>query len=180
MEVGFAGGGSPAPFSAAWTAEEMVALFAQVCVETGGEGAAVKAASMSLDMTDKSYDMPVGKNQPPWPLVIARGDGVVVSQAERFLSNPRRQCNITFYLSDAIDAADVEGALAAKMGRPADNDAKRLKKYGKPNSYFSPEWIIAEGAGSPAQVTASPVSSFGPSARSGIQLSFLATAEERP
>lgn len=154
-------------------------MFAQVCLATFGEPSAVKAANAALELTDKSYDMPVAKDQPPWPLVIARGDGVVVSQADKFLSNPRRQCNVIFYLPEVADIASIESALAAQIGRPADNTAERVKKNGKPNKYFSPEWSITGQSGAQSTVSVSQLASFGPSSNAGVQFSLLAKPESR-
>ena len=179
MQVDFAGGGQPGPLAAEWSADGMAALFDKVCVATAGQASAVKDASLELEMIDKSYDMPVGKKQEPWPLTIARGDGVVVSQAARFLSNDRQQCNATFYLSQPVGMGEVESALERAIGRPADNGSDRTKKNGKPNRYFSPEWSVASQDGSGSTITVGPIASLGGSERTGYQFSLLANKEDR-
>ena len=172
MEVGFAGGNSPAPNPVSWPATGMVELFSQICLDTSGEPAAVKSASAAAGFADKSYDMPVGKKKDPWPLVIATGRGVVVSQAERFLSNELRQCNLTFYLTETGNLQAIESALSDRLGRTPDNDAKRLRKNGKPNRYFTPEWIHSGQDGQSFKIIASPQAQG-----QGFQFSLLATKD---
>ncbi len=151
----------------------MAELFEKICLDTSGEPSAVKAANAAAGLTDKSYDMPVGKKKDPWPLVIAVADGVVVSQADRFLSNDRRQCNVTFYLSEAGGFADVESALVDRLGRTADNEADRVRKNGKPNRYFVPEWSHSGTDGQNAKIVVSPNAEG-----LGFQFSLLATKED--
>ncbi|PLK24843.1 hypothetical protein C0V72_03615 [Porphyrobacter sp. TH134] len=177
MVVGFAGGGSPPPAPKIWTAPDMADLFNRLCVAGNGAAEVAKSEAIAAGLTDKSYDMPVGSNQPAWPLIIAQGQGAVLAQADKFLSNPLRQCNVTFYLPQQPDVVAVEQALTALLARPADNDGQRLKKNGKPNKYFSPEWQFpaASDNSTPAFVaTFSPVAS----GYTGIQFSFLAQKDK--
>lgn len=173
MVLGFAGGGSPPPAPKTWTAPDMVDLFNRLCIAGSGAPEVAKSEAIAAGLTDKSYDMPVGAKEPAWPLIIAEGQGVVLAQADKFLSNPLRQCNVTFYLPQQPDAVVVEQALTAMVGRIAANDGERTKKNGKPNKYFSPEWQFPAAADSSAPAfvaTFSPIASGG----TGIQFSFLA------
>lgn len=178
MVLVFAGGGSPPSAPKLRAATEMAELFSRLCIAGYGDGATAKAEAIAIGLSDKSYDMPVSAKEAPWPLVIAKGPGVVLAQANKFLSNPLRQCNVTFYLPQQPDAVEVEQALAAIVGRAADNDGDRIKKNGKPNKYFSPEWqFAADASGQPSSfvATLSPIASGG---YTGIQFSFLAQKDK--
>lgn len=178
MVLGFAGGESPPPAPKLRAGAEMAELFNRLCIVGRGDGAVAKAEAAALGLTDKSYAMPVSVKEAPWPLVIAEGPGVVLAQADKFLSNPLRQCNVTFYLPQQPDSAEVEQALASVIGRTADNEADRIKKNGKPNKYFSPEWqFMADAGGQTSSFVAklSPIASGG---YSGIQFSFLAQKDK--
>ena len=143
----------------------MADLFNRLCIAGNGAAEVAKSEAIAAGLTDKSYDMPVGAKEPAWPLIIAEGQGVVLAQADKFLSNPLRQCNVTFYLPQQPDVVAV--------GRVAVNDGDRTKKNGKPNKYFSPEWqfpAAADGSAPAFVATFSPIAS----GYTGIQFSFLA------
>jgi hypothetical protein len=142
MELNFLGGGPAAPLPKQTPPAEMASIFGKICVQTKGDFAAAAKAAAEMGFADKSSDAPTGKAQPSSRMLIATGDGVVVSQTSALLQYRQLQCNVVFYVPELSESVNLEAELATFFGRPADNESTRLKKNGKPNKSFHPTWTV--------------------------------------
>jgi hypothetical protein len=134
----FAGGSGAPPPAMARSPEDMSALFKQLCLDTQSNPANAAVAGL----TAAPQTIPGGKSSPELVLNVWRGDGLVVSQTDGFFVAPNAQCTAVFYVTALPASGDMAKALEATLGRPPANADKAVKKNGKPNDSWSPEWEI--------------------------------------
>ncbi|MDP3674740.1 MAG: hypothetical protein Q8R44_06560 [Novosphingobium sp.] len=147
MSLEFLGGGGAAPSPRTASASEMANLFSQACVEPKGEHAAVSQVAARLGLSAQASNAPGGKGAAKL-MLLATGPGVVVSQTDGILEYGFVQCNATFYTTALPTSDEVELAMKAAFGRPADNEGERVKPNGKPNKGYSPRWNVTGANGS--------------------------------
>ena len=153
MSMQFAGGSAPAPAPHDRSPAEYAGLFKKVCLETGGDPSTLGSALTQAGLAAEPFTIPAGKKAPPVTLNLWRGRGAVVSQSSGFFAAKDAQCNVTYYVRTLPDRAALTAALSEAMGAQPANAAKAIKKNGRPNNNYQPEWAATIG-GAPAVVVA--------------------------
>lgn len=163
MTMQFAGGSGTPPDPIDRSPQQMVELFKALCVDTNGDPAridlAAKAPNASLEA--EPFTIAGTKKAPPLVLGIWRGQGIVLSRTDGFFAAPDAQCNTVFYVNVIPDRQSLTDALASSLGSAPTNVAKAMKKNGKPNNGYVPEWSVLSGTGT-KQVIAAYVSKGSP------------------
>ena len=147
MSLQFSGGNGAPPAPADRTAAQIAALFQSLCVATEGDPAriAAAAAAAGAGLTAQPETVPGARNAPPLVLDIWRGEGLVVTRTAGFFAAPNAQCNAIFYVPSLPDKAAVVAALTAALGAPPANADQAVRRNGRPNPHYAPEWSVAGG-----------------------------------
>jgi hypothetical protein len=148
MTIAFGGIDMSTPVPMDMPTEDMARLFKTMCLDTGGDPAAMAAAAerdlpglRSAPVTVKD-----GKKEPYVEIRLWRGPGVVVAQTDGFRSVPQAQCSATFYPVTMPNRAALTDALAAAIGALPGNAAEATKRNGKPDKSYVPLWTVAQGS----------------------------------
>jgi len=156
MSLQFSGGNGAPPAPADRTAGQMAALFQSLCVATEGDPARITAAARAAGagLAAQPENVPGGRNAPPLVLDIWRGEGLVVTRTAGFFAAPNAQCNAIFYVRSLPDKAAVVAALTAALGSAPANADQAVRRNGRPNPHYIPEWSVAGGRAVVAHVAA--------------------------
>jgi hypothetical protein len=159
MTIAFGGIDRSTPVPMDMSTEDMARLFKTMCLDTGGDPAAMAAAAERglPDLRSAPVRVKDGKKEPYVELRLWRGPGVVIAQTDGFRSVPEAQCNATFYPVTMPNRAALTSALAAAIGAPPGNLAEATKRNGKPQKRYVPLWTIKQGSNPARTVNAIPM-----------------------
>jgi len=113
------------------TAGEMADLFNRLCVAASSDPAAE-------GLTPAPFTF--GFARPPLVLDVWHKPGLVLSRSERFFATQRAQCTTVFYVNTLPDRQAVQDAVSAIVGSQPTNAARAMRRNGRPNPRFVPEW----------------------------------------
>ena len=133
MSLTISGPATQPPEPADRTPADMAALFTRLCVAASADPAAeglTAAPSTS------------GGGRAPLVLDIWHAAGLVLSRSERFFATQRAQCNTVFYVRTLPERQAVQDALSRALGAQPSNAAQAIRRNGRPNPRFVPEWTI--------------------------------------
>ena len=142
MELGLAGGGNSPPAPQTFVATDMADAFVKFCVNTQGQQAGVSEVANDEGLQVSISDIAVARKASPSDMLIASGPGLVVSQTDQVLEYDFTQCNVNFFVDSLPENETVEAALTVALGGAPDNETDRVKKNGKPNKGYKPEWRV--------------------------------------
>lgn len=175
MMLDFAGNVSGPPAPAAIEPAAMADLFKKVCVAGNARAAEVSAAATAQSLTAVPFST---GDKNPLIAAIWRGDGVVVSQADTFLSNKGPQCNATFYVAALPSKDALVAAVTAALGSAPVNADKATSKDGKPSKSWEPTWSISPAGGVPMTAIAHIAKGGRDMPGDRVQLSLLVASKK--
>lgn len=147
MSLQFGGGSGEPPAALDRSPEQMAELFHSLCVATEGDPARIGAAAETAGagLASQPHTIPGARNAPPIELGVWRGEGLVIARTDGFFAAPSAQCNAIFYVQSLPEAAAVAAALTAALGSSPANADRAVRRNGRPNPDYAPEWSLGGG-----------------------------------
>lgn len=123
-----------------------VSLFHTLCVSSFTSKDAVGKAAEGTDW-GFSYQVDEVPFKDPVDLGGWISRDALLNVSDGIFLNPNPQCNLLVNTTDDFDIALIERAVSEQIGAAPRNADKAVKKNGKPNKHYSPEWGVKTADG---------------------------------